>query len=326
MKAILCKKYGSPDDLVLTDIDSPDIGDTEVRISVRACGINFPDVLMIAGKYQVQPPMPFTPGAEVSGTVIETGDKVKHLRVGQRVLALCGHGGLAEQVCVNAHAVITIPDTLDYPSAAAFMLTYGTSYHALKQRAAIQRGETLLVLGAAGGVGLAAVELGAQMGATVIAAASSAEKLALAEKYGATHCIDYTHNGIKDAVKKLTDGRGVDVIFDPVGGPLFEECLRSVAWNGRVLVVGFASGEIPSLPANLPLLKGCSVVGVFWGSFTQHEPAVHRRNSEYLLELAGNGQLQPHISAQFDLADAAAAINTLAERRALGKIVVNLPV
>lgn len=324
MQAILCKDYGSPDDLVLADIDIPDLGDTEVRIAVRACGINFPDVLMIAGKYQAKPPMPFIPGAEVSGTVIETGTGIKRLSVGQRVLALCGHGGLAEQVCVNENAVINIPDNMDYPCAAAFMLTYGTSYHALKQRAAIQPGETLLVLGAAGGVGLAAVELGTLMGATVIAAASSAEKLALAEKYGAAHTIDYTRHGIKDTVKELTDGRGVDVIFDPVGGPLFEACLRSIAWNGRLLVIGFASGEIPSVPANLPLLKGSSVVGVFWGSFTQHEPAVHLSNSEYLLGLAGNGQLHPHISAQFDLNEAAEAINTLAERRALGKVVVNI--
>lgn len=324
MQAILCKDYGSPDDLVLADIDIPDLGDTEVRIAVRACGINFPDVLMIAGKYQAKPPMPFTPGAEVSGTVIETGTGIKRLSVGQRVLALCGHGGLAEQVCVNENAVINIPDSMDYPCAAAFMLTYGTSYHALKQRAAIQPGETLLVLGAAGGVGLAAVELGTLMGATVIAAASSAEKLALAEKYGAAHTFDYTRCGIKDTVKELTDRRGVDVIFDPVGGPLFEDCLRSIAWNGRLLVIGFASGEIPSVPANLPLLKGSSVVGVFWGSFTQHEPAVHLSNSEYLLGLAGSGQLHPHISAQFDLNEAAEAINTLAERRALGKVVVNI--
>lgn len=324
MKAILCKEYGSPNGLVLADIDTPAIGDSEVRIGVRACSVNFPDVLMIAGKYQVRPPMPFTPGAEVSGTILETGATVKQLRVGQRVLALCGHGGLAEQVCVDENAVISIPDSLDYPSAAAFMLTYGTSYHALKQRAAIRSGETLLVLGAAGGVGLAAVELGVHMGATVIAAASSAEKLALAEKYGAVHSIDYTRTGLKDALKELTAGRGVDVIFDPVGGPLFDECLRSMAWNGRLLVIGFASGEIPSLPANLPLLKGCSVVGVFWGSFTQQEPAVHQRNTGYLLQLVGNGQLQPHISAQFDLAEAAVAINTLADRKALGKIVVNI--
>ena len=324
MKAILCKTYGTPDDLVLEDVADPQPGENEVRIATKACGVNFPDVLMIAGKYQVQPPMPFTPGAEISGDIVEIGQKVTHLKVGQRVLALCGHGGMAEQVCVNQHAVIPIPDDMDYVTAAGFILTYGTSYHALKQRAALQPGENLLVLGAAGGVGLAAVELGAIMGAKVIAAASTAEKIALAKEHGAEEGINYVETGLKDAVKELTGGEGADVIYDPVGGKLFDECLRSVAWNGRILVIGFASGDIPSIPANLPLLKGSSVVGVFWGRFAEREPRTHMSNTMELLQMYSEGKLQPHISDQFDLASAADAIRTLAERRAMGKVVVTI--
>ena len=324
LKAILCKSYGSPDDLVLDEIDEPQLGDGQVRIRILACGVNFPDVLMIAGKYQVRPPMPFTPGAEISGEVLEVGANVKHIQKGQRVLALCGYGGMAEQVCVDEHAVVPIPDSMPYETAAAFLLTYGTSYHALKQRANIQPGESLLVLGAAGGVGLAAVELGNKMGAEVIAAASSAEKLALAKRYGARHGINYSEASLNEAVKELTEGRGVDVIYDPVGGALFDDCLRAIAWNGRILVIGFASGEIQTMAANLPLLKGSSVVGVFWGRFTEREPEVNRRNTMELLEMYSAGQLKPHISDVFALEDAAAALQTLAERRALGKVVVKI--
>lgn len=324
MKAILCKTFGTPHDLVLEDIDAPTMSDRQVRIEVSACGVNFPDVLMIAGKYQLQPPMPFSPGAEISGTIVEAGSKVTHLKPGQRVLALCGHGGMAEQATVDANAVIPIPDCMDFRTAAGFILTYGTSYHALKQRAGLQADETLLVLGAAGGVGLAAVELGARMGASVIAAASTDEKLALAEKYGAAQRINYTDSGLKDAVKKLTKGRGADVIFDPVGGSLFDDCLRSVAWNGRILVIGFASGEIPSIPANLVLLKGSSIVGVFWGSFAEREPKLHLKNTRELLEMAEEGALKPYVSDQFDLDQAAEAIATLADRRALGKVIVSI--
>ena len=324
MKAILCKAYGTPDELVLEDVADPQPGENEVRIAVKACGVNFPDVLMIAGKYQVQPPMPFTPGAEISGDIVELGQNVARLKVGQRVLALCGHGGMAEQVCVKQHAVIPIPDDMDYVTAAGFILTYGTSYHALKQRAALQPGESLLVLGAAGGVGLAAVELGAHMGAKVIAAASTAEKIALAKEHGAAEGINYVETGLKDAVKELTGGEGADVIYDPVGGKLFDECLRSIAWNGRILVIGFASGDIPSIPANLPLLKGSSVVGVFWGRFAEREPKTHLANTMELLQMYSEGKLQPHISDQFDLGAAGDAIRTLAERRAMGKVVVTI--
>ncbi len=322
MKAILCKKYGTPDDLVIEETAAPELAASQVRISVKACGVNFPDVLMIAGKYQIQPPMPFSPGAEISGDILELGAGVSRLQAGQRVLALCGHGGMAEQVCVDANAVIPIPDDMDYPTAAGFILTYGTSYYALKQRAAIAPGETLLVLGAAGGVGIAAVELGVHMGARVIAAASSAEKLALAKEYGATEGINYLEASLKDKVKELTGGAGADVIFDPVGGPLFDDCLRSVAWNGRILVIGFASGEIPSIPANLPLLKGSSIVGVFWGRFAEREPKEHIANTMELLKMFSDGIVKPHISKQFEFEAAADALRWLAQRRAMGKVVV----
>ena len=324
MKAILCKEYGTPDNLVLEECEPPHLKDNQVRIKIKACGVNFPDVLMIAGKYQVQPPMPFSPGAEISGDVVEIGAKVTHLQPGQRVLALCGYGGMAEEVCIDARAVIPIPDDMDYAIAAGFILTYGTSYHALKQRAGIQPGESLLVLGAAGGVGLAAVELGVKMGARVIAAASTPEKLALAMEYGASEGINYLETGLKDAVKEITGGKGADVIFDPVGGPLFDDCLRSVAWNGRILVIGFASGDIPTIPANLPLLKGSSIVGVFWGSFAEREPKEHLTNTKELLQMYSEGMIKPHISDQFDLEAAADAIQTLADRRALGKVIVNI--
>ena len=324
MKAILCKAFGTPDELVLEDVAEPELRDGQVRISVKSCGVNFPDVLMIAGKYQMQPPMPFSPGAEISGDVLEVGKGVTRLQAGQRILALCGHGGMAEQVCVDANAVIPIPDDMDYPTAAGFILTYGTSYHALKQRADIKAGETLLVLGAAGGVGIAAVELGSHMGARVIAAASTTEKLALAKEYGAVEGINYVDGSLKDKVKELTGGAGADVIFDPVGGPLFDDCLRSVAWNGRILVIGFASGNIPSIPANLPLLKGISIVGVFWGRFAEREPKAHISNTMELLQMFSDGIVKPHISDQFDLQAAADALRALAERRVLGKVVINI--
>ncbi|GMR17609.1 MAG: NADPH:quinone oxidoreductase family protein [Gammaproteobacteria bacterium] len=324
MKAVLCKNYGPPDSLVIDDIPAPQPADHEVAISVRACGVNFPDVLMIAGKYQTRPPMPFVPGAEVSGVIAAVGSRVQHLQPGQRVLGICGWGGMAEQACITAAAVVPIPDNMEFTTAAGFILTYGTAWHALKQRAALRGGESLLVLGAAGGVGLAAVELGRLLGAEVIAAASSEEKLQLAASRGAQHGVNYTHNSLRDEIPSLTDGRGADVIFDPVGGDLFDQCLRVTAWNGRILVIGFAGGKIQQIPANLPLLKGISIVGVFWGSFATHEPELHRENTTELLRLFERGELQPHISGTFTLDDAATAVGTLAQRRALGKVVVRV--
>ena len=324
MKAILCRTLGSPDLLTLEDVPSPPLGAEQVRIGVHACGVNFPDVLMVAGKYQVQPPLPFSPGAELSGEIVEVGSNCRDLTVGQRVLAMSGFGGMAEEVCVNARAVVPLPDDLDYDTAAAFLLAYGTSYHALVQRAVLSAGQTLLVLGASGGVGLAAVQIGRMLGARVIAAAGSAEKLQLTRQHGADDTVNYSEAGLRHAVRELTSGRGADVIFDPVGGELFDDCLRSVAWRGCILIVGFASGTIQTIPANLPLLKGCSVTGVFWGRFTELEPDAHKKNTADLLAALADGKLNPHIGGVFPLDQAADALRLLADRRATGKIVVRI--
>ncbi len=325
MKAALVKAYGLPDSIVIEDVPSPEPGPGEVRLRIRACGVNFPDVLMVAGKYQFKPEMPFSPGAEMAGDIDAVGEGVENVSVGDRVFCMVGHGGMAEEIVVPAKAVVPIPGSLDYRTAAAVMLTYGTSYHALKQRAALAAGETLLVLSAAGGVGLAAVELGAKMGANVIAAASSEEKLALAREYGASETVNYSEAPLKDTIKAMTKGRGVDVIYDPVGGALFDDCLRSLAWRGRLLVIGFASGDIPSAPANLPLLKGASIVGVFWGAFTQHEPAAHEENTRELMQWFLAGELRPHIGNVLPLDEAAEAMNILARREAMGKVVIEMP-
>jgi NADPH2:quinone reductase len=324
MKAALVREFGTAGTISIEDIDPPQPGADEVLLDVAACGVNFPDVLMIAGKYQVQPPMPFVPGIEISGRIREVGRNVRSLEIGQRVIAYASHGGLAEQAVVSADRVIPIPESISYTNAAAFAVAYGTSFHALRQRAQLAPGESLLVLGAAGGVGLAAVELGKLMGAHVIAAASDAEKLALAHSYGADELIDYRQADLRQSVRESTAGRGVDVVFDPVGGPMTEQCLRCLAWKGRLLIVGFASGEIPRLAANLPLLKGSSVVGVFWGAFTEHEPGANRDNNATLLGHLERGELHPHICATFPLSQAAQAVGTLAERRALGKVVVTM--
>lgn len=324
MRAIVCTRHGVPEDLAISDIDPPSLEPGHVRIRVRAAGVNFPDVLMIAGRYQVRPELPFVPGHELAGEIIESGDGVKGLDVGQRVLAMCGHGAMAEEACVAAARVVPIPDAMDYPAAAGFMLAYGTSYHALKQRAGLSAGETLLVTGAAGGVGLTAVELGRARGATVIAAAGSSEKLALANRRGATHLIDYGRERLKERVREITDGRGADVIYDPVGGALFDDCLRSVAWNGRILVIGFAAGEIQKIPANLPLLKGASIVGVFWGRFAELEPEAQAINTRELLELYRQREIRPHIGEVFPLSQAPAALRTLANRRAMGKVIIEI--
>lgn len=324
MKALLCKEYGPPESLVLEDVAAPTPGDGEIRIGVRACGVNFPDILMIAGKYQVRPPLPFSPGFELAGEILEVGKGVTHFQPGQRVAATSMCGAMAEEICLPAESAMPIPEAMDFATAAGFTLTYGTSYHALKQRAQLQPGEKLLVLGAAGGVGLTAVELGFLMGAEVFAAASTQEKLDLAASRGATHLINYTENGLKDQVRELTGGKGVDVIYDPVGGELFDDCLRSIAWGGRILIIGFAAGAIPSIPANLPLLKGSSVVGVFWGSFTQKEPEASKLNMRELLDWLEQGKLDPCISRTYPLEDAAEAMKALAERQSSGKLVVTI--
>lgn len=324
MKAVLCKAFGPAETLVLEEVASPAIKKNEILLEVHAAGVNFPDTLIIEGKYQFKPPFPFSPGGEAAGVVLEVGEKVEHVKAGDRVMALTGWGSFAEQVAVPGYNVMSIPRGLDFNAAAAFGMTYGTSMHALKQRANLQPGETLLVLGASGGVGLAAVEIGKAMGATVIAAASSADKLAVAKAAGADHLINYSESSLKEEVKKLTGGQGADVIYDPVGGDLFDEAIRAIAWNGRLLVVGFASGRIPDLPVNLTLLKGAAVVGVFWGSFAQRQPQDNAANFKQLFAWHAEGKLKPLVSQVFPLQQAAEAINALGQRKAVGKVVVQV--
>jgi len=322
MKAVLCKEYGPPESLVIEDIPSARPGKGQVVITVKACGVNFPDTLIIEGKYQFKPALPFSPGGEVSGIVKELGEGVNTVKVGDRVIAFTGWGGFAEEVVTEAAKLIPIPGDIDFATAASFTLVFGTAHHALKDRAHIKPGETLLVLGAAGGVGLASVELGKLMGARVIAAASSDEKLEVCKQHGADDVINYTNEDLRERVKTLTGGNGVDVIVDPLGGNYSEPALRSIAWNGRFLVIGFAAGDIPRIPLNLTLLKGCSIVGVFWGSFTEHEPRHNQENLQELLTWLTEGKLKPHISATYPLGHAADALNDVLNRKVKGKVVL----
>jgi len=322
MKAVLCKTLGPARDLVLEDVASPQPRKNEILLDVQAAGVNFPDTLIIEGKYQFQPPLPFSPGGEAAGVVAAVGEKAGALKVGDRVMALTGWGAFAEQVAVPFYNVLPIPASMDFTTAAAFGMTYGTSMHALRQRGQLQAGETLLVLGASGGVGLAAVEIGKAMGARVIAAASSAEKLAVAKAAGADELIDYTQASLREEIKRLTGGQGVDVIYDPVGGELFEQAVRGLAWNGRLLVVGFASGSIPQLAANLVLLKGAAVLGVFWGAFAQRQPEDNAANFKQLFAWHAEGKLKPLVSQTYPLAEAGSAIEKLGQRQAVGKLVV----
>jgi NADPH:quinone reductase len=322
MKAVLCKAYGPPESLVIEDIEPLKPGKGQVVISVKACGVNFPDTLIIQGKYQSRPPLPFIPGNEVAGTVKEIGEGVERVKVGDQVMAFTGLGGFAEEVVADAAHLIPMPRGMDFITASAFVLTYGTSHHALKDRAQLKPGETLLVLGASGGVGIAAVELGKVMGAHVIAAASTSEKLEVSKQHGADEVINYGAEDLKDRVKQLTGGQGVDVAFDPVGGNYSEPVLRGMAWNGRFLVIGFAAGDIPRIPLNLPLLKGCSIVGVFWGTFTEREPEHNSENLQELLIWFSEGKLKPHISATYPLESAAQALNDIMNRKVTGKAVL----
>ena len=324
MKAVLCKRFGGPGTLVVEDTAPPEPGPEGVRIRVHAAGVNFPDTLIIEGRYQIRPEPPFAPGGEVAGVVDAVGERVTGIAPGDRVMALTGWGGFAEQVVVEAGRVMAIPPSMDFVTAAGFTMTYGTSMHALKQRGRLAAGETLLVLGAGGGVGLTAVELGRGMGATVIAAAGSADKLEAAREAGAHHLVDYRNGDFRTQVKAIVGARGVDVVYDPVGGPLFEEALRSLAWKGRLLVVGFASGQIPQAPANLPLLKGADIVGVFWGAFCRQEPEENRRNFAELFALHAAGRLRPHIGRVLPLERAGEALEALAARSVTGKIVLQV--
>lgn len=324
MRAILCKEYGPADTLVIEDVKSPEAKGRGVKIRVKAAGLNFPDTLIIEGKYQFKPTMPFSPGGEMSGEVVAVGDKVTRFKVGDRVAGLTGFGAFAEEIVIAEDNLLPVPANMSDEKAAAFTMVYGTSYYALKQRANIQPGETLLVLGASGGVGLATVELGKAMGARVIAAASSAEKLEVAKAAGADEVINYTEEPLKDTVKKLTGGKGIDVIYDPVGGDFTEQALRAMAWNGRHLIIGFAAGDIPKIPANLTLLKGCSVVGVFWGNFTRMEPEASAKNMMELLALYEQGKIDPKVSEVYEFEDYVNALNALTERRAKGKVVLKV--
>ena len=322
MKAVLCKAFGPPESLVIEDVESLKPGNGQVVISVKACGVNFPDTLIIQGKYQSKPPFPFIPGSEVAGIVKELGEGVDTVKVGRQVIAYVGLGGFAEEVIANAPSIIPMPPNMEFTTASAFVLTYATSHHALKDRAQLKRGETLLVLGAAGGVGLAAIEIGKVIGARVIAAASSDEKLEVCKLLGADEVINYATEDIRDRIKQLTGGKGVDVAFDPVGGDYSEPVLRSMAWGGRFLVIGFAAGDIPRIPLNLPLLKGCSIVGVFWGSFMEHDPKRGQENIHELITWFTEGKLKPHVSATYPLGHVADVLNDLLNRKVTGKAVL----
>lgn len=325
MRALLCKEFGMADKLELvTDQPAASADAGQVVIDIKAAGLNFPDVLIIQGKYQFRPDMPFSPGGECAGVISSVGAGVERYKVGDKVIAMTGHGCFRDEVAVDQNVVMPMPEGLDFNQAAGVAVTYFTSYHALKQRANLQKGETLLVLGAAGGVGSTAVELGKLMGARVIAAASTDEKLALCRELGADETINYSEQDLKTAVKELTGGKGVDVVYDPVGGDYAEPALRSMAWNGRYLVIGFASGPIPEIPLNLTLLKGCSIVGVFWGRFTAEEPAEHLQNIKELWGLFAEGKLKPAIDEVFLLEDYEKAYEVMTGRLARGKVILSM--
>jgi NADPH2:quinone reductase len=322
MKAVLCKQFGPPESLVVEDLPSPRAGAGEVVLSMRAASLNFPDVLIIQNKYQFKPPLPFSPGSEMAGVVKEIGEGVHGYKAGDRVIAFTTYGAFAEEVKVDAGRLVPIPEGMDFNSAAAFLLTYGTSDHALRDRGMLRAGESLLVLGAAGGVGLAAIEIGKALGARVIACASSADKLEVCRLHGADETINYATEDMREKIKELTAGKGVDVVYDAVGGPYTEPALRSTAWRGRLLVVGFAAGDIPKIPLNLPLLKGCSIMGVFWGDFARREPKAFAASIGQLGKWFREGKLKPHVSQTFPLAQAVDALKLMAGRKVKGKVVL----
>ena len=322
MRAVVCKEFGPPENLVIDDVPSPVPGPREVVISMRAASLNFPDVLIVQNKYQFKPPLPFSPGTELSGVVKAVGEGVTRVTPGDRVMAYTTYGAFAEEVKTEEARVLPMPPGMEFPAAAAFIVAYGTSDHALSDRAALRAGETLLVLGAGGGVGLAAVEIGKALGARVIACASSADKLAVSRAHGADEVIDYAKEDLRERIKQITEGRGVDVVYDPVGGPYTEPVLRSTAWRGRLLVIGFAAGDIPKIPLNLPLLKGTSIVGVFWGDFTRREPQAFAARMRQLGDWFEQGRLKPHVSETLPLDRAVEALRMMASRKVTGKVVL----
>ena len=322
MKALICKAWGLPETLVVEDVADPIAGPGQVVVRVHAAGVNFPDALLIQNKYQFTPTLPFIPGSECAGVVESVGEGVEQVAPGDRVIALTASGAFAEKVQVAAAASTPLPEGVDFAIGSAFLLTYGTAYHALADRGALKKGETLLVLGAAGGVGIAAIEIGKALGARVIAAASSEEKRSICREHGADEVIDYTASDLKSILGALTAGQGVDVVFDPVGGPFTEAALRNCAWRGRYLIIGFANGEIPRLPANLALLKGCSLIGVFWGRYVKSEPTAWARDLATLYIWLRQGLLRPHIAGRYPLERGAEALSALLARKAYGKLVI----
>jgi len=321
MKALVCRQWGLPETLVLEDRADPVAGPGQAVIRVHAAGVNFPDALLIQNKYQSAPALPFVPGSECAGVVESVGQGVERVKVGARVIALTQSGAFAEKVSAPVDALTPLPEGVDFATGAAFLLTYGTAYHALADRGALRRGETLLVLGASGGVGIAAIEIGKALGARVIAGASSAEKRDICREHGADEVINYADD-LKPVLAALTQGRGVDVVFDPVGGPFTEAALRNCAWRGRHLVIGFANGDIPRVPANLTLLKGCSLIGVFWGRYIKAEPAAWAADLETLFGWLREGRLRPHVVQRYPLERGADALAALLARKALGKLVI----
>jgi NADPH2:quinone reductase len=324
MRALICNAYGSTDDLLIEERDDPVAGDGQVAIDIKAAGINFPDILSIAGEYQDKTPPPFIPGNEAAGVISAVGENVTGFAVGDKVIAAIRGKAFAEKCVANSQVVMPLPPELNFEQGAGYAVTYGTSYHALKQSAAIQAGETLLVLGAAGGVGSAAVEIGKAMGARVIAAASSDEKLAFAKESGADELINYSEQPLKESVKALTAGAGADVVYDPVGGDLAQQALRSLAWHGRYLVIGFAAGDIPKFPANIALLKEASIIGVWWGTWLAKNPKVQVQNMRELGALLASGKLQPRITESYAFDDFKQAFRAISKRRAVGKVVLRM--
>ncbi|MBZ5530817.1 MAG: NADPH:quinone oxidoreductase family protein [Acidobacteriia bacterium] len=324
MRAVLCKEWGSEEKLVVEEIGAPAMREGAVRLAVHAAGVNFADLLLIAGQYQEKPAFPFIPGAEAAGVVTQVGPGVSGIKAGDRVMALAGLGAYAEEVVVEAAKVLRIPEGMDFASAAAFPVAYGTSHGALEWRARLQPGEWLLVTGAAGGVGLTAVEIGKAMGAKVIACAGNAEKLSVAQQHGADHLIDYSKEDIRERVKAITGGRGADVIYDPVGGDAFDAALRSIAWGGRIIVIGFAAGRVPQIPANIVLVKNVDVIGFYWGSYQKHKPGLVISSFAQLFRWFEEGKIKPHVSLQFDLEHTAQALEALRARKSTGKVVITV--
>ena len=324
MKAIVCNEWCKPEELKVSEIKNPTLDDNSVRVEIHASGVNFPDVLIVQGKYQYKPPFPFSPGSEVAGIISEIGKNVKSYKVGDRVMAVTGHGAFAEEICIPENKITLVPESMDFITAASMSLTYGTSSYALFQRANIKENDIVLIHGATGGVGITAIEISKAVGAKVIATASTDEKLKVAKEYGADYCINYSQNEFKDKVKEYTDGKGANIIYDPVGGDVFNQSLRCIAWNGIILVIGFASGTIASAPTNLPLLKNCSIVGVFWGAWRERDHSGHNENMQKIINWWQKGIVNPKIWKVFKLENTKDALESLMTRKVIGKAVLKI--